>query len=113
MGLFLLGAGTDTADSTSETAEPATPPPPADEEVEIDLDALEEEESATAAHGLVPDEPMLPVSITEVELNPNPWLALVAVVMAIPVALMLLPPRRTNRRRTGSSDENTRAKKEA
>ncbi len=90
----------------ADTAE-GQAPPETEQEVEIDLDALEEEESPAEAHSLVPEEPTLPVRITEVALDRRPWLALVAVMMALPVVMMLIPPRRTNRPRS------TREKKEA
>jgi hypothetical protein len=72
------------------------------------LDALEEEAPAGgSAHTLVPEEPMLPVTITERELNRRSWLAFLALVVALPVVLMLFPPKRASRRRTGAPDENT------
>ena len=84
------------------------------EEVEIDLDALEEEAPAGGSTGaLVPDEPMLPVTVTEQELNRCPWLALFALLAALPVVLMLVPPKRARRRRIGSPGENTDVLKEA
>ena len=101
------GAGT-TSPDTGGAKPQAAPAGNSGEEVEIDLDALEEEVPAGGAtHALVPDELMLPVIITEQELDQRPWLALFALIAALPVVLMLVPPRRASRRRTGSPGENT------
>ena len=97
----------------------------ADEEVIIDLDALEEDDSANEKQAsgqggeqvislddldgddgagnkvgkvAVPGEPMLPIEITEVELEKRPVLKVAAVAVLFPVIAMLFRPRRRKRR---------------
>lgn len=114
--LLVTDAGADTAAPEEPAAESPAGPAVADgEEVDIDLDALEEEPSPEkTGKTLIPDEPMLPVTLTEVEIHKNPWLATVALGLLVPVLLMLIPPRRSNRRRTSSTGpENKKRTKEA
>jgi hypothetical protein len=69
------------------------------EEEAIDLDALEEDNDDTASSTKkfsIPEEPMLPVEITEREIKKKPILKLTAAVALLPVVAMLF---RTKRRR--------------
>ena len=84
-------------DDVSRTAPPGGEEPQAmTEEVEVvvDLDALEEVAPAGAPKSLIPDEPMLPVSITEMEISKQPMLKLAALALLVPVAAMLYRPKR-------------------
>jgi hypothetical protein len=110
----VLLAGLRLTNVSAEEASPADAPTPvpAGEEVEIDLNALEEQESPNEKKSIIPDEPTLPVTVTEVELGRRPPLALVAIAVALPVLLMLLPPKRTRKRRHAQADDDPKDEKE-
>ncbi len=94
-------AGAQADASPSPIAEPSpgeNPAPVGDEEEEIvDLDSLEEQEAAGAKTPLIPDEPLLPVTITEMEIVKQPMLKPAALVLLVPVAAMLFRPKRKKR----------------
>jgi hypothetical protein len=110
----VLTAGLGLAKASADDANPAnaTTPAPAGEEVEIDLNALEEQERPNEKKSIIPYEPTLPVTVTEVELDRRPPLALLAIAVTLPVLLMLLPPKRTRKQRAAQADDDLKEKKE-
>lgn len=83
-------------EDVAPAAQPAGDAPQKADEAEevVDLDALEEVAAAGAPKSLIRDEPLLPVSMTELEIPKQPMLKLAALALLVPVAAMLYRPKR-------------------
>jgi hypothetical protein len=58
----------------------------------VDLDSIDGSTDASARSAAVSDEPMLPLSTDIPERQSNPWLALLALGVFLPVSAMFIPP---------------------
>ena len=90
----------------AETPSESPPPQPqaggseGEEEI-VDLNALEEESGPAKADG-IPEEPLLPVALSPVELEKKTYLRVAALALLLPVAAMLIKHRRRSRQRRSS-----------
>ena len=95
----------DALEDNGRAAKKKHAPKKGEEEV-ISLDALDgEDENASAGNTTVsvPDEPIYPIEITEIELKKQPVLKAVAIVALLPLVAMLFRVRRRSRRTAGTN----------
>ena len=105
------------AQARTEAPEESAPPQPAEakvegEEVIVDLDGLEEDESGPVKNDGVPDEPLHPIATASVELEKKSYLRVVALAILLPVAAMLPRARRGRRKRPALAGDHSPEKGE-
>jgi hypothetical protein len=78
----------------------------------VDLNSLEEQKTGPETKKYL-DEPLLPIAVSNIEVERHPLLILIALTVLVPVAAMLFPPKRKRRNLSGSAGgDETNDKKE-